>query len=145
MSSSITKEQVASTVVQEWVNNYLAEYLGSQRTNELPSAENLPEEFVQRLHARFSELDLAPRDGIVTLFEVDRAIANPLLHFDEKDIQMLKLLKRYFLKVSELHDDQPGQADHGISRADVSVLANCVSSSVERLRSRLEEEFRSRN
>ncbi len=156
-SSMATRELAATTVVQEWVEGYLTYIYGNSLASEVgnmpelgektvnatdSSAKNESEDFVSRLSARFSELDLAPRDGVVTLFEVERAIANPLLHFDERDIEMLKLLRRYFVKLSELNDNQPDELDHGITRADVSVLTNCMSLSVQRLRTRLEDEYR---
>jgi hypothetical protein len=153
MSKSITtatRERAASETVQEWVDTYLHNIYGVDPTPEAASepppgrclkVDEHTEGFVDRLRARFSELDLAPRDGQVTLFEIDRAIANPLLHFEEKDMEMLRLLRRYFVRLTELHHDPCGE-DFGISRPDLDMLAHCMIGSAKKLRESLEEEYR---
>lgn len=147
-SNIAIKERAAATAVEDWVSRCLvdsSDWSTSDRVSKFGSERieaTIGEDFISRLNARFSDLDLAPRNGLVSIFEIERAIANPLLHFDEKDIQMLKLLRKYYTILCELNDAERDALDAGISRADVSVLANCISKSVHKLRERLEEEYR---
>lgn len=150
--TAATRERAASETAQQWVDTYLHNVYGVDPTPETASEpppgsclkmDDHAEGFVDRLRARFSELDLAPRDGQVTLFEIERAIANPLLHFDKHDIEMLHLLKRYFVRVIELHPDPCGE-DFGISRPDLDILAHCMKGSAKKLRERLEAEYRAK-
>lgn len=143
------RERAASAAVREWFDSYLVNIYGVSLDADSPATEFdslkheqlTADDFVSRLYARFSDLDLAPRDGEVTPFEIDRAIANPLLHFDEKDMQMLRLLRRYFVHLAELHKDNHGQPEWGISRHDIDALAHCMTGSTVKLRQRLEDEY----
>ncbi|MBY0550862.1 MAG: hypothetical protein K2W95_26525 [Candidatus Obscuribacterales bacterium] len=148
-TTASNRELAASAAVREWFDSYLFNIYGispggdshSSQFDSRKHEEISADDFVSRLYARFSELDLAPRDGEVTPFEIERAIANPLLHFDEKDMQMLKLLRRYFVHLAELHKDYHGQPEWGISRHDLDALAHCMTGSALELRQRLEAEY----
>ena len=143
------RERAATAAVREWFDSYLVNIYGvslgaDSQVSQLDAQKHeelAADDFVSRLYARFGELDLAPRDGEVTAFEIERAIANPLLHFDEKDMQMLMLLRRYFVLLAELHKDHHGEPEWGISRRDLDVLAQCLTGSARKLRERLEEEY----
>ena len=140
------KNQAADTAVSEWFDGYFSRVYGValEQSHETDGSEhpNLrSDDFAARLNARFSEIDLAPRDGEITLFEIERALTNPLLHFDEKDMQMLKLLRRYFFLLTELHRERAGLPLMSITRADVELLTKCLTAASEKLRKRLEEEF----
>ena len=142
MSDSIStakKEHAAHTVINEWIADYLP---AEDATTAAATGEADEKNFVTHLLARFNELDLAPRDGQVSIFEIERAIANPLLTFTKTDLEMLKLLRRFYSALVELHDSEEGKVDFGITRADVSILANCMTGSGKKLRERIETEYR---
>lgn len=147
-ATTANRERAASAAVQEWFDSYFFKIYGVSVGNSpahFDTADSHPQvaadDFVGRLYARFKDLDLAPCDGEVSLFEIDRAIENPLLHFDERDMQMLRLLRRYFGYLSELHEDHPGQPEWGISRADIDTLATCLTGIAPKLKGKLEEEY----
>lgn len=99
------------------------------------------DQLVELLTARFDELDLAPKDGVVTYFELERAIVNPLLHWTEKDVQMIKLLKQYYTLLIELSDDEKDVMDRGISRNDVRTLAESLTEICSEIRRRMQVDF----
>lgn len=145
------QDNAAHTAVDEWLHAYIEEITGHAVT-EKSYAGNIHRDAMEavnsnELHevltARFDELDLAPKDGIVSYHEVKKALANPLLHWTQKDIQMIKLLQKYYLILTELVDDDANEQDRGISRQDVEALANSLSEECEMLRKQMQSEFSS--
>ncbi len=143
-------KMAAAKAVEEWVDEYLLNVFGVKLSDVTafnlaacpPEGEQVaPDKFIERLRARFAHLDLAPRDGVISIFEIEHAIANPRLNFDEADLLLLQLLKRFYHALVELSDDERGRMDKGISRADIEVLDKCLGQSCSRLRKRLEQDF----
>lgn len=145
------QDDAAHSAVDSWLPGYIEEITGHAVT-EKNYAGNIhrnameimnSEELLVILKARFDELDLAPKDGVVSYHEVQKALANPLLHWNEKDIQMIKLLERYYLVLTELVDDEKHSQDRGISRQDVEALAHGLADECAMLREQMQAEFAS--
>ena len=141
--------KAANKAVDGWMSEYLEQVFGvtlsdgdyaGQRQNEA-FAELETEDMAEILAARFNELDLAPKDGVVTLHEIERALANPLLHWKEKDLYMIRLLRRYYTLLVELSDDEKEVLDRGISRHDVTALAASLTEISREIRRRMQKEF----
>jgi predicted enzyme related to lactoylglutathione lyase len=138
-------QHAANKAVDDWFEDYVGRVYGVKAEELVPRTKGAgghihfsAEEFGARLSARFRELDLVPKDGLVTYLEIERAISNPLLHWDETDIAMLKLLRRYYHLVIELSDDEKERIDSGISIHDVEALSNGIGDKIEAFKSKLE-------
>lgn len=81
-----------------------------------------------------------PKDGLVSYLEIERAISNPLLHWDEIDMSMLKLLRKYYHSLIELSDDEQERMDQGISLHDVEELVSGIDNKVEAFRLRFQKD-----
>ena len=107
------------------------------------AVEIVAEEFVFRLLARFNDLDVAPCDGFVSMAELEYAINNPRLHFDEQDNIMFRIVKRYYLAIKEVaaQNDPDSSPHHGITRQDLEIIAESTSKNCVNLRKKLQDEF----
>lgn len=139
-------QSAAHKAVDGWFDDYVNRVYGVQSEKLVPreagaakTVKLTAKQLADRLSARFHELDLVPKDGLVSYIEIERAITNPLLHWDETDIAMLKLLRRYYHSLIELSDDELA-IDQGISINDVEALANGIGERVEAFRSKFESE-----
>jgi predicted enzyme related to lactoylglutathione lyase len=146
-SPSVPFVKVAATkAVDDWFEDYVSRVYGiedgkyrapkgQKKTGPMSATD-----FGHRLSARFNELDLVPKDGLVSYLEIERALSNPLLHWDELDIAMLKLLRKYYHSLIELSDDERERMDQGISLHDVETLVSGIDERVERFRVKFQEE-----
>lgn len=140
---------------REWLKDYLRKVYGVSMSGSRSLQQDLldsgradagkiiSEEFLFRLLARFNDLDVAPCDGFISMAELQFAINNPRLYFDEKDKHMLLLLKRYYQTIKETAASQEDNDSphHGVSRQDLEVLASSDSAVCAELRKKLEAEF----
>lgn len=139
----------ANKAVDDWFEDYVERIYGVNPRDDRSTVKNMPahhlsfESLAERLDARFNELDLVPKDGLVSYLEVERAITNPLLHWDETDIAMLKLLRRYYHSLIELSDDEKERMDQGISRHDVEALLKGIDEKCKNFRRLIDEEHAS--
>lgn len=101
------------------------------------------DEFMFRLLARFNDLDVAPCDGFLSMAEIEFAVNNPRLHFDDRDKLMLRITKRYYQHMCEVCAEENEEDDHrgGLSRRDLEILSTSQSKNCRALRQRLEQEF----
>lgn len=100
------------------------------------------DEFMFRLLARFNDLDVAPCDGFISMAEIEFAINNPRLHFEEKDNIMLRIVKRYYLPLKEAASEDPDHSPHhGLSRKDLETVSTSPSKNCQNLRKKLQQEF----
>lgn len=74
-----------------------------------------------KLRKLVNQLDLSPRDGVLSIAEIERGLHNPPIDSSALDMALLRLLKRYYALLKELSDDEYGP-DSGISRRDLDVL-----------------------
>lgn len=147
---SAAVKDAADNAVASWIDDYFRHVFGlsvgdceskdsASRTS--LSAQLAGDDFAARLSARFNDLDIAPRDGVVSYVEIERAIQNPLLHWDQKDLLLVKLLRRYYNLLIELSDDERERVDRGVSRYDVNALTSTIDESCVRIRRKLESEY----
>ncbi len=140
-------KDAATRAINGWLKEYLEQIYGVELNagaNEQDEAQKkllAADDLAKRFKDRFKEIDLAPRDGLISYAEIDRAINFPLLHWTEKDLQMMKLLRRYYHILVELHDDEKERVDQGISRNDVDELVNALSELSLRVRSSMQKEY----
>lgn len=140
---------------KEWLKDYLRRVYGvsfsgpNSLQHELSgsgqhlAAQIVADEFIFRLLARFNDLDVAPKDGYISMAELDFAINNPRLYFDQQDQRMLKLLKHYYHLISQLllEQNQEDESRKGISRQGLELLASSELKTFSNLRAKLEQEF----
>ena len=142
-------QQAADRASKEWLKEYLTQTYGISFADPETMRKDLVEkgtqitnnmigdEFLYRLMSRFNDLDFSPSDGFITLAEVEDAIVKPKLHFDQKDILLLGLLKKYFNICRELSPDSPLQ----IGRTDIEALAKSLSVGCTSLKKRIDDEM----
>lgn len=157
------RSNAAVKAVEGWLDDYLFHVFGirpqdagsvdmaccpprsastESATAETATERIAPYDFIEQVRSRFAHLDLAPRDGVISIFEIEHAIANPRLNFDERDLRMLQLLKRFYSALAELSDDEHDRMDKGISRSDIEILDRCLGESCAKLKARLQKDFR---
>lgn len=143
---------------KEWLKDYLRKVYGVKMSGAYTIQKELLEsgrhiasnivadEFLFRLLARFNDLDIAPCDGYISMAELEYGINSPRLYFDEEDMRMLRILKRYFQTIRTvcLKENENESNHEGISRHDLEVLSTSTTKQGLALRKRLEEEFAQR-
>lgn len=143
------QQKAADKASKEWLRDYLSQIYGVSFENETKMKEDLKksgqhisqnviaDDFVYRLLARFNDIDSNPSDGVITITEIENAIAKPQLHLDKNDVLMLQLLRKYFFSIKELSSD----GGNGVSRKDVEYLSKSLSQACTSLRALIEKEF----
>src|SRR5579883_1234627 len=104
------KKDASEKASKEWLKDYLRNVYGVgmagaqidlAKSGQQFASNIIADEFIFRLLARFNDIDVAPNDGVISMAELEYAINNPRLHFDDRDKQMLRITKRYFHLISE--------------------------------------------
>jgi hypothetical protein len=150
--SADKKSESSEKASKEWLKDYLRNVYGvgmqgAQKdlamSGQHYASNVIADEFVFRLLARFNDLDVAPCDGFLSMAEVEFAINNPRLHFDQHDKLMLAITKRYYHQILEVCSEENEEEDHreGLSRKDLEILSTSHGKSCTALRNRLEQEF----
>lgn len=157
-ATAAEQKNTSDKASKEWLKDYLKNVYGVKITGPQSLQKELSEsgqhfassviadEFVFRLLARFNDLDVAPCDGFISMAELEFAINNPRLYFDEKDKQMLRITKRYFQVISDEcgAENEVDDPHEGLSRHDLEILSTSQSKQCAALRKRLEQEFSTR-
>ena len=140
---------------REWLKEYLRKVYGVKMSGAYTIQKELLEsgryiasnlvadEFMFRLLARFNDLDIAPCDSYISMAELEYALNSPRLHFDDDDMRLLKILKRYFRTIKNIcaRENENESSHDGISRHDLEVLSTSNSKQCNSLRKRLHDEF----